>query len=39
MTKATPVTTPIALSPDIGGEELLNMSQAKHFRTLAGGLL
>jgi hypothetical protein len=39
MTTTTPVTTPIALSPDTGGEELLDASQTKRFRTLAGGLL
>jgi hypothetical protein len=39
MTNANPLTTPTVLHQDPGGEEPLNASEHKQFRTLAGGLL
>jgi hypothetical protein len=39
LTNANPLTTPTMLHQDPGGEESLNASETKQFRTLAGGLL
>jgi hypothetical protein len=39
MTKANPVSTPTVLHHDSEGDELLDPTQVKAFRTLAGGLL